>query len=52
MTRARTISAQNRKREVQRLEKFLESTGIKLSSIASDLVGGFVPSDAERASCR
>lgn len=34
MTRARTLAEQDRIREVQRLEKFLESTGIKLSDRA------------------
>ena len=39
LTRARTIATQDRTREVQRLEKFLESTGIKLSDYVSDLMG-------------
>lgn len=39
LTRARTIATQDRTREVQRLEKFLESTGLKLSSSVSDLMG-------------
>ncbi len=39
LTRARTIAAQDRTRETQRLEKFLESTGIKLSASVSDLMG-------------
>lgn len=39
LTRARTIATQDRTREIQRLEKFLESTGIKLSSTATDLLG-------------
>ncbi len=39
LTRARTIAVQDRTREGQRLEKFLESTGIKLSDSVSDLMG-------------
>ena len=39
LTRARTIAARDRGRQAQRLEKFLESSGIKLSSVASDLLG-------------
>ena len=39
LTRARIIAVQDRNREVQRLEKFLESTGIKLSDSVSDLMG-------------
>ena len=39
LTRARQIAVRDRTRHVQRLEKFLESTGIKLSSIASELTG-------------
>lgn len=39
LTRARTIATNDRSREVQRLEKFLESTGIKLSDYVSDLMG-------------
>lgn len=39
LTRARTIATQDRTRECHRLEKFLESTGIKLSSSVSDLLG-------------
>ena len=39
LTRARTIATQDRTRETQRLEKFLESTGIKLSASVSDLLG-------------
>ena len=31
LTRARSLAVQDRTREVQRLEKFLESTGLKLS---------------------
>jgi len=36
LTRARTIATQDRTREVQRLEKFLESTGLKPES--TDLI--------------
>lgn len=39
LTRARTIAVQDRTREGQRLEKFMESTGIKLSDSVSDLMG-------------
>lgn len=39
LTRARTIATQDRTREVQRLEKFLESTDIKLSDYVSNLMG-------------
>lgn len=39
LTRARTIAVQDRTRECHRLEKFLESTGIKLSANVSDLLG-------------
>lgn len=37
LTRYRTSVTQDRTREVQRLEKLLEDTGIKLSSVASSL---------------
>ena len=39
LTRARAIVVRDQTREIHRLEKFLESTGIKLSSVASDLTG-------------
>jgi transposase len=39
LTRARTAITRERSREVQRLEKLLEDAGIKLSSVASDIVG-------------
>ena len=39
LTRARTIAIQDRTRVIHRLEKFLESTGIKLSDHVSDLMG-------------
>jgi transposase len=39
LTRARSIATRNRAREIQRLEKFLESSGIKLSSVVADLTG-------------
>ena len=39
LTRARTIVAQARVKEIQRLEKLLEDAGIKLSSVATDIVG-------------
>jgi len=39
LTRARAIAVRDRTRQVQRLEKFLESSGIKLSSVVSGLTG-------------
>jgi transposase len=39
LTRARTAITRERSREVQRLEKLLEDAGIKLSSVASDILG-------------
>lgn len=39
LTRARTIAVRDRTRLVQRLEKFLESSGVKLSGVVSDLMG-------------
>lgn len=39
LTEARTIAAQDRTREIHRSEKFVESTGIKLSATVSDLLG-------------
>jgi transposase len=39
LTRARTQITRERGRIVQRLEKLLEDAGIKLSSVASDIVG-------------
>jgi len=39
LTRARTIATRDRTRSQQRLEKFLESSGIKLSSVVSELTG-------------
>jgi len=39
LTRARTRLTGERSREVQRLEKFLEDAGIKLSSVSSDIMG-------------
>lgn len=39
LTRTRTAIVRERSREVQRLEKLLEDTGIKLSSVASDITG-------------
>lgn len=39
LTRARTIATRDRTRQQQRLEKFLESSGIKLSSVVSELTG-------------
>lgn len=39
LTRARTAITRERGREVQRLEKLLEDAGIKLSAVASDIVG-------------
>ena len=39
LTRTRTHITQERTREIQRLEKLLESAGIKLSVVASDITG-------------
>ena len=39
LTHTRTVITRERAREVQRLEKLLEDTGIKLSSVASDITG-------------
>ena len=39
LTRARTTATRERGRVVQRLEKPLEDTGIKLSAVASDIMG-------------
>lgn len=39
LTRARSIATRDRTRVEQRLEKFLESSGIKLSSVVSELTG-------------
>ena len=39
LTRTRTAITREQGREVQRLEKLLEDTGIKLSSVASDITG-------------
>lgn len=39
LTRTRTIITAERTKEVQRLEKLLEDTGIKLSSVVSDITG-------------
>lgn len=39
LTRARKQAVQDRTRVIQRLEKFLESTGIKLSGVVSALTG-------------
>jgi transposase len=39
LTRARTAITRERGREAQRLEKLLEDAGIKLSAVASDIMG-------------
>ena len=39
LTRTRTAITRERAREIQRLEKLLEDSGIKLSSVASDILG-------------
>jgi transposase len=39
LTRTRAIATHDRTREIQRLERFLEGSGIKLSSAVSDLTG-------------
>lgn len=39
LTRHRTMIARQRTREIQRIEKLVESTGIKYTSVASDTLG-------------
>lgn len=39
LTRARTALSRDRSRQVQRIEKVLEDAGIKLSSVATDIMG-------------
>jgi transposase len=39
LTRARTLITRERTKEIQRLEKLLEDAGIKLSSVASNIIG-------------
>lgn len=39
LTRARQTAVRDRTRQSQRLEKFLESSGIKLSAVVSELMG-------------
>jgi transposase len=39
LTRARTVITRARTKEIQRLEKLLEDAGIKLSAVASNIVG-------------
>jgi len=39
LTRARTVITRERTKEIQRLEKLLEDAGIKLSAVASNIVG-------------
>ena len=39
LTRTRSTLTHDRAREIQRLEKLLEDSGIKLSSVASDITG-------------
>jgi len=39
LTRTRATMVRERAREIQRLEKLLEDSGIKLSSVASDITG-------------
>ncbi len=39
LNRARSIATRDRTREIQRLEKFQEGSGIKLSSVVTDLTG-------------
>src|SRR5258705_3940462 len=43
LTRARTALTRDRSRQVQRIEKVLEDAGIKLSSVATDIMGGSGP---------
>ena len=42
LTRARSTITRARTKEIQRLEKLLEDTGIKLSAVASNIVGSRV----------
>ena len=39
LTRARTVITRERTKEIQRLEKLLEDCGIKLSAVASEILG-------------
>lgn len=39
LTRARTVITRERTKEIQRLEKLLEDAGIKLSAVASEILG-------------
>ncbi|WP_035774983.1 IS110 family transposase, partial [Arthrobacter sp. H5] len=39
LTRSRSIAVRDRTRQIQRLEKFLEGSGIKLSAVVSELSG-------------
>ena len=39
LTRARTTLTRDRSRQVQRIEKVLEDSGVKLSSVATDIMG-------------
>jgi len=39
LTRARTLITRERTKEIQRLEKLLEDAGIKLSAVASNIIG-------------
>ncbi len=39
LTRTRTVLSRDRGREAQRMEKLLEDAGIKLSSVATDIMG-------------
>ena len=52
LTRARTVFTAERSREAQRVEKLLEDTGIKLSSVATDIMGVFRPVHARRVDQR
>ncbi|MBW8797473.1 MAG: hypothetical protein JF597_28970 [Streptomyces sp.] len=48
LTRYRASLAGERTREAQRLEEELEDAGIKLSSVATDIMGGFRTGHARR----
>lgn len=49
LTRTRTAVVRERGREVQRLQKLLEDAGIKLSSVATDIVARLGAGDARGA---
>jgi len=52
LVRYRKAKIQERGREVQRVEKTLQDAGIKLSSVASEVLGKSAPADARRDDLR